>query len=138
MNEQRTPDANEDNELARLIISLGKEYAEILPAKFAQMHAALEQLKEELDKGELTGGGLKKNETISTLYFLLHSLSGSAGSFGFIALGKQAGLLEQQMQIYIADNAWSEKTLIDLSTGISTLEAFLPAIIMTKINPDGV
>ena len=138
MNEQSKPDAIENNELTRLMISLGKEYADILPAKFAQMHAALEQLKEELNKGGSNGDGLKKAETINTLYLLFHSLSGSAGSFGFNALGNQAGLLEQKMREYMDNNAWSEKTLIDLSAEISALEALLPIIIMTKTRPGGV
>ena len=135
MDEQSKPDAIEDNELTRLMISLGKEYAGILPAKFAQMHAALEQLKEELNKGESNGDGLKKAETINTLYLLFHSLSGSAGSFGFTALGNQAGLLERRMRVYIDNNAWSEKTFIDLSAGISALEALLRISILSKIKP---
>lgn len=138
MTDQSRPDAIEDNELTRLMICLGKEYASVLPAKFAQMHAALEQLREELNKGESADDGLKKTEAISTLYLLLHSLSGSAGSFGFTALGNQAGLLEQRMQVFSADNTWSEKTLIDLSAEISALEASLPITMTAKISPDGI
>ncbi|QRX83623.1 Hpt domain-containing protein [Glaciimonas sp. PAMC28666] len=136
MNGPNGPIDNEDPELARLMISLGKEYADILPARFAQMHAALDRFKEHSEKKDANGDATKQAEAISTLFHLMHSLSGSAGSFGFTALGKLASQLEQKMQLQITENIWSEKTFIDIKDGISELEKRQPNFASSKTNPN--
>lgn len=136
MNGPNGPIDNEDPELARIMTSLGKGYADILPTRFAQMHAALDLFKEHSEKKDVNGDTKKKAEAISTLFHLLHSLSGSAGSFGFTTLGKLASQLEQKMQLSITENIWSETTFIDIRDGISELEKRQPNLTISKPNPN--
>ncbi|WP_161539939.1 Hpt domain-containing protein [Glaciimonas sp. PCH181] len=127
MMENAEENTGPDAELALLIQALGRDYADKLPAKFAQMFAALQNVRDNLDNA------LKRKEAVSELFHLLHSLSGSAGSFGFNTLGAQARQLEHKMTATMAADVWSESALTELRVGLSELEAHLP--VMTIANP---
>lgn len=129
MTEEVAENASPDADLALLIQALGRDYAEKLPAKFAQMHAALQSVRDNL------ADALKRKEAVNALFHLLHSLSGSAGSFGFNLLGTQARQLEQKMTLTMKDDAWSEQAIAELQTGLSELEAHLPVFTIANNQP---
>lgn len=82
-------DANQ--EFQDKIKALGDEYEARLPARLRELEACFKQLPTD-------GGAGESRRELETLMALAHKLSGSAGTFGFMALGIAAEKLENACQ----------------------------------------
>jgi HPt (histidine-containing phosphotransfer) domain-containing protein len=60
------------------------------------------------------------------LYRQLHSLSGSAGTFGFTALGVEARRIEDQLRVWLDDGSWAQQDLAPVAAALDALAASLP------------
>lgn len=78
-------------EIALKLQALRADYAARLPAEIQVLRSLVEQLKDPA----------KRIEALNQLRQRLHKLAGSAGSFGFPELGKQAKKLELQTQVWL-------------------------------------
>ena len=83
-----------NSELQQQIKALGAEYAAKLPDCLRELDAVFNQLPPEDGAGE-------SRPALENLMALAHKLSGSAGTFGFMALGVAAEKLENACQAYL-------------------------------------
>ena len=81
-------------ELQDKIKALGAEYEAKLPGRLEELNDAFGHLPPD-------GGGGESRQELENLMALAHKLSGSAGTFGFMALGVAAEKLENACQAYL-------------------------------------
>ncbi len=81
-------------ELQQQVKALRDEYEAKLPGRLEELEAAFKQLPPDGDAGE-------SRLELQNLMALAHKLSGSAGTFGFMALGVAAEKLENACQAYL-------------------------------------
>lgn len=98
--------------------ALREDYAARLPQELAALH--------ELATGALADPGAQQAARLAQLHQRLHKLAGSAGSFGFIRLGKQAKQLEIQVQQWLGQDV-DQGQLRSFSVAVGTLAALTQA-----------
>ena len=86
-----------------------------LPGRLAAIDAALQDCRDQP----------RLREHVETLYRLLHSLAGTAGTFGYDALGARAREFELEIKQWLADGAWSERDFDRLALLLPELKLFL-------------
>jgi HPt (histidine-containing phosphotransfer) domain-containing protein len=84
-----------DPEFLARLRALNDKFAASLPATLDKLEAARASLQLEVPDPV----GLKE------LHQILHTIAGSAGTFGFAVLGQQARRLEQRMRMLMAETA---------------------------------
>lgn len=57
---------------------------------------------------------------------LLHSLAGSAGTFGFDALGMKAREIEGQLTLLLGARSWTSENLEQIAVDITELKRLAP------------
>ena len=72
-----------------------------LPAKFAEIQQALNEFVSRPNE----------RETLSLLHRLLHTMAGSAGTFGFPSIGSEARSLEGKLKPLLDEYTWSPEQL---------------------------
>jgi diguanylate cyclase (GGDEF)-like protein len=99
-------------EISARLNALRADYAERLPAEMAHLRELVAcALVPETQQSALVGLGQK-----------LHKLAGSAGSFGFPELGKQAKKLELQLQDWLTSDHIDPNLLREFSEAVAALE----------------
>lgn len=79
-----------------------------LPAKLIEIEVALNQIVQ----------NSKDTEALKLLHRLLHTMAGSAGTFGFPEMGLQAKALEIRIKPLLTDTRWSEAELEQFSLDV--------------------
>ena len=90
-------------------------FGQKLPARLAAIDAALQDCR---DQPQL-------REHVETLHRLLHTMAGSAGTFGFDALGLRAREFEQEVKGWLAADRWCERDLDRLALLLPELRLFI-------------
>lgn len=88
--------ANRDEELNEAILALGQLFLAKLPAKLSEIESANQRFQIAPDD----------RENFALLHRALHTMAGSAGTFGFPEMGEQARVLEMQLKAYLAGETW--------------------------------
>ena len=81
-------------EFQQQVKALRDEYEAKLPERLQELDAGFKQLPPD-------GGAGESRQELENLMVLAHKLSGSAGTFGFMALGVAAEKLENACQAYL-------------------------------------
>jgi len=90
-----------DDDLNEAIRALGQLFLAKLPAKFLEIETAIQRFQI----------APADRENFSLLHRSLHTMAGSAGTFGFPEMGEQARILEMQLKNYVAGEVWSQSAL---------------------------
>lgn len=101
-------------EIALKLQTLRADYAARLPAEIQQLRSLVEQLTKPNPAIQL--------DALNQLRQRLHKLAGSAGSFGFPELGKQAKKLELQTQTWLDSNQLDLGLVRVFSVAIAALD----------------
>lgn len=97
-----TDNASRDSDLREKLRLLEEKFAARLPEKLAELDSALQQCRQ----------GSPDQQVLVTLYHLLHTMAGSAGTFGFGLLGRGANALEMQFKaLSVAESRTEEKLM---------------------------
>lgn len=104
-------------EIAAKLQALREDYAARLPAELQHLRGLADELA---DPG-------RRLQALTQLNQRLHKLAGSAGSFGFPDLGKQAKKLELQAQEWLAANQVDESLLRVFHVAVNALGGNLQA-----------
>lgn len=112
-------------EIAARLQALRDDYAARLPAELQQLRS----LADELSDPAL------RSQALAQLNHRLHKLAGSAGSFGFTDLGKQAKKLELQAQEWLAGQSADGGMLRVFSVAVGALGGDLQAERNNKPTP---
>lgn len=105
---------NKEEFLAAKLRELSESFAKTIPAKLAEMTQALQDCQ--LDPSERNKG--------KRLHRLLHTMAGSAGTFGFITLGRSAALIENHLLNLLDSNNWNADELPALAAKVEALVAW--------------
>lgn len=105
--------------------ALEQVFLQKLPSKFDEIFDALNQYIADA----------KNKEALSLLHRHLHTMAGSAGAFGFEALGAQARIFESRLKPLLKDATWSDAELSEyahdihdyFSSALSNLDKDAPA-----------
>jgi HPt (histidine-containing phosphotransfer) domain-containing protein len=89
-----TPDEDRAKELADAISALGEVFISRIPAAMAAMETELAHIQ----------NNAQEQVPWKTLHRHLHSMAGSAGTFGYDELGDRARELEDQINTILKDN----------------------------------
>ncbi len=89
--------ADANQEFQDKIKALRDEYEAKLPGRLRELDACFKQLPPDDGAGE-------SRQELENLMVLAHKLSGSAGTFGFTALGVAAEKLENACQAYLDES----------------------------------
>ncbi|MFZ6801509.1 diguanylate cyclase [Undibacterium sp. Di24W] len=92
---------NRDDELNEAIRALGQLFLAKLPAKLSEIESATQRFQNAPDD----------RENFALLHRSLHTMAGSAGTFGFPEMGAQARTLEMQLKAYVSGEVWNEDTV---------------------------
>ena len=98
-------------EFQQQLKALGAEYEAKLPARLRELDACFKRLPTD-------GGAGESREGLENLMALAHKLSGSAGTFGFMALGNAAEKLENDCQARL-DQPGLDQSGLDQSGGFA-------------------
>lgn len=90
-----------DNELEAAIRALGQVFISKLPGKLAEIEEAKDAFQREPEN--------KEHEVL--LHRLLHTMAGSAGTFGFPDMGTKARALESQLKSFMSGETWDPSRL---------------------------
>ncbi|MBC3880717.1 diguanylate cyclase [Undibacterium sp. LX40W] len=90
-----------DEELEAAIRALGQVFISKLPGKLAEIEDAKDAF--------LRDPNNKEHEAL--LHRLLHTMAGSAGTFGFPDMGTKARALESQLKSYMQGEAWDSSQI---------------------------
>lgn len=85
--------------------ALGDMFAASIPARMAAIADAL-----------AAAGTSPDREQLEALHHALHTVAGSAGSFGFTVLGEQARRLEHAVRGMVAGEPGWEKLVLEIQT----------------------
>ena len=96
---------------------LKKVFAAQLPLRLKAIDDALQACR------ELIGDEARRQD----LYRLLHSLGGTAGSFGFVQLGFDAQRIEAELTVLAQRDSWSEHDIAQIAQALALLKQGLPA-----------
>lgn len=86
-----------------------------LPGRLAAIDATLQDCRDQPGR----------REHLEELHRLLHSMRGAAGTFGYDALGRQAGAFEHEVEAWLAAGVWSERDLNRLALQLPQLRAHI-------------
>lgn len=86
-----------------------------LPGRLAAIDAALQDCRDQP----------QQQEHLETLHRQLHTMAGSAGTFGYDALGVRAREFEQEVKGWLTQQRWSERDLDRLALLLPELKVFL-------------
>ncbi len=103
-----------DDMLVKLKV-LQAAFGSKLPGRLAAIDAALQDCRDQP----------REREHIEMLHRLLHTMAGSAGTFGFDVLGARAREFELEVKAWLAADAWSERDLDRLALLLPELGLFL-------------
>jgi HPt (histidine-containing phosphotransfer) domain-containing protein len=92
---------------------LAKVFSGRLHVRYEKMNAAFAQCQ--ADSGDDAGW--------TELHRLLHSLSGAAGSFGFDALGLEAGRIEQRVKALLAQERRQAHDINQIGLALAALQS---------------
>ena len=98
-------------EFQQQLKALGAEYEAKLPARLRELDACFKRLPTD-------GGAGESRQGLENLMALAHKLSGSAGTFGFMALGNAAEKLENACQARL-DQPGLDQSGLDQSGGFA-------------------
>ncbi len=102
----------ESDEIQRQLESLKKAYAATLVERVEEIISALKELHEQDDP----------HECLQEIFRQIHSLSGSAGTFGFNSLGEQARQLELSLNEYLQQEKLPDsKAIAYFNSGLQKL-----------------
>lgn len=102
-------DAKEDT-LQEALAALNRLFSEKLPSKLMEIEVALAQFEDNpVDV-----------ETIALLHRLLHTMSGSAGTFGYEDLGRRSRELEVRIKTLLPGVVWSAEELAQFTADVRT------------------
>ncbi|MBR7801283.1 diguanylate cyclase [Undibacterium fentianense] len=90
--------SDRDQELNDALKALAQVYIAKLPAKLEEIRIATNRFKDHPDD----------RENFSLLHRLLHTMAGSAGTFGFPEMGEASRDLEKQLKEFISGANWSK------------------------------
>lgn len=102
-------------EIALKLQALQADYAARLPTEIQALRCLVDQLNDPVTQ----------MDTLSQLRQRLHKLAGSAGSFGFPELGKQAKKLELQTQIWLDSKQLDLGLMRVFAVAVSALEGLV-------------
>jgi HPt (histidine-containing phosphotransfer) domain-containing protein len=108
--------ANSDDDLLQKMRALEGLFAAKLPARFRELDAARRQCVEQFGD----------HEHLKTLYRLLHTLAGSAGTFGFDELGLQARRMENRLSEWLARGNWTQQDLAQVELALEEMKRGIP------------
>ena len=109
------------DEVADEVARLSREYGRELPAKLAALQAAL-------DLAMSGGGPTVTRAAVAAARDVAHRLKGTAGSFGYAALGSEMGALEQHLRCYLEKGAALDSDIIHNSiTAAIALFSYFPS-----------
>lgn len=86
-----------------------------LPSRLAAIDTALQDCRDQP----------LQHEHVETLHRLLHTIAGSAGTFGYDALGVRARAFEQEVKGWLTHERWSERDFDRLALLLPELQFFL-------------
>jgi HPt (histidine-containing phosphotransfer) domain-containing protein len=118
-------DAGTDEQPGSLEDALAKLnalFAEKLPARLSEIEAALNQFVQHP----------QSPESLGLLHRLLHTMSGSAGTFGFDQLGAEARQLDVRIKPLLAGVKW---TLVELTQFATDVRVYLAAAAVVLAHP---
>ncbi|MES2047984.1 MAG: diguanylate cyclase [Pseudomonadota bacterium] len=104
---------NADNKMDNLeaaLHALEVMFISKLPAKLIEIEEALTELVQKS----------RDSEAIKLLHRLLHTMAGSAGTFGFPEMGLLAKELEARLKPLLADANWTDVELSDFAADVQT------------------
>ncbi len=107
-------------ELQQQIKALRDEYEAKLPGRLRELDAAFKRLPPDGDAGD-------SRPELQNLMALAHKLSGSAGTFGFMALGDAAEKLENACQAHLDQSSLDQSGLDQSGELAGLLAAVLDA-----------
>ena len=116
-------------EMFRKLDAMQALFSAKLPARLTAIDAALQDCRDEPGQ----------RGPVELLHQLLHSMSGSAGTFGYDALGEETRIFEREVQQWLAAGAWSERDFDRLALQLPQLQAHLqhaPLEMRTRQAPD--
>lgn len=96
---------------------LKKDFAAQLPLRLKTIDDALQACREQ------PGDEARRQD----LYRLLHSLGGTAGSFGFVQLGLDAQRIETELAALTQRGSWSEHDIAQIAQALALLKLETPA-----------
>ena len=110
----------DETELKQQISDLRNEYTESIPVRIDEINANLQILT----------GSPQNSDQLADLHRRCHTLKGSAATFGFNELSRQAGVMEQQIRVLQdtadADIVWELQLLISECEQLKLLSQDLP------------
>jgi diguanylate cyclase (GGDEF)-like protein len=124
--------SDNDPELQEKLRALEAVFSERLPERLTEIDAALALCVQH---------AFRQEQGVATLHRLLHTLAGSAGTFGFVELGTRARECEHALDTVIADDAPNEHAAMHFAEDVreflqwarqspkqATADAELPAV----------
>ena len=119
---------NSDDKLANLqaaLLALEVMFTAKLPSKLQEIEAALRQFIHNTND----------SEALKLLHRLLHTMAGSAGTFGFPEMGVQARAFEDRVQPLLAGGVWSDIELIQFSNDLEKYLSTSLVVATSKATP---
>ena len=111
------PEDNKMDALQKALRALEVMFAEKLPGRLLEIEQALNQYEQ--NKSDPAA--------LNTLYRLLHTMAGSAGTFGFADVGSAARALETRLKPLLSGGVWGDAESSQFSSDVrSYLSASLP------------
>jgi diguanylate cyclase (GGDEF)-like protein len=104
-----------DEELNEAIRALGQLFVAKLPAKLAEIDAASRRFLLAPDD----------RENFVLLHRLLHTMAGSAGTFGFPEIGERARVLETQLKSYMGGEIWDATVIETFCLAVKAYSSFV-------------
>lgn len=98
-------------ELERMLLELRASYAASLPSKLGGIEAAMRDVLREPGN----------RQCLARLHAQLHSLTGSAGTFGFAGLGELARELEQRCDAWLEGAGCNQDDLARLQASLARM-----------------
>lgn len=105
-----------DDDFQKKLQDLNALFAAKLGERFATIERVLQRCLDDVSNGE----------SVDELHRLLHSLAGSAGTFGFEALGQDARKIENQVVALNESGGCTRDNLQPVAEAIAALRALLP------------
>ncbi|MBC7405231.1 MAG: diguanylate cyclase [Cytophaga sp.] len=119
---------NSDDKLANLqaaLLALEVMFTAKLPSKLQEIEAALRQFIHNTND----------SEALKVLHRLLHTMAGSAGTFGFPEMGVQARAFEDRVQPLLTGGVWSDIELNQFSNDLGKYLSSSLIVATSKTTP---
>lgn len=112
---------NGDDDFQKKLQDLNALFAAKLGERFTTIDSVMQRCLDDVSARPSV------DESVDELHRLLHSLAGSAGTFGFEALGQGARKIEYQVVALKEAGAWTREDLQPVANAIAALKCLLPA-----------